>query len=169
MMVSLIQSNYMGFGSHVVIPGYGFGLQNRGAGFSLEPGHPNAVAPGKRPYHTIIPAFLTRAGAPVGPFGVMGGHMQPQGHLQVTLATVDGGLDPQAALDAPRWYWHSGRDVAVEPDFDPALVADLRERGHEVRVDPHEFYGYGQAIWRLPDGGYVAGSEPRADGCALGY
>jgi gamma-glutamyltranspeptidase/glutathione hydrolase len=169
MMVSLIQSNYMGFGSHVVVPGYGFGLQNRGAGFALTPGHPNAAAPGKRPYHTIIPGFLTRGGAPVGPFGVMGGHMQPQGHVQVVLSTVDGGLDPQAALDAPRWYWHSGRQVAVEPEFDPELLGDLRGRGHEVEVDGAEFYGYGQAIWRLPDGGYVAGSEPRADGCALGY
>ncbi|HWB36023.1 MAG TPA: gamma-glutamyltransferase, partial [Rugosimonospora sp.] len=170
MMVSLIQSNYMGFGSHVVVPGYGFGLQNRGAGFSLTPGHPNAVAPGKRPYHTIIPAFLTRGGAPVGPFGVMGGHMQPQGHVQVTLATVDGGLDPQAALDAPRWYWHSGRSVEVEPDLAPALVEDLRARGHEVSVnDSASFFGYGQAIWRLSGGGYVAGSEPRADGCAVGY
>jgi gamma-glutamyltranspeptidase/glutathione hydrolase len=169
MMVSLIQSNYMGFGSQVVLPGYGFGLQNRGAGFALAPGHPNVVAPGKRPFHTIIPAFLTRGGEPVGPFGVMGGHMQPQGHVQVTLSTVDGGLDPQAALDAPRWYWHSGRSVAVESGMDPALVADLRRRGHQVVVDDANFYGYGQVIWRQPGGGYVAGSESRADGCAVGY
>jgi gamma-glutamyltranspeptidase / glutathione hydrolase len=169
MMVSLIQSNYMGFGSQVVVPGYGFGLQNRGAGFALDPAHPNAVAPGKRPFHTIIPAFLTRGGEPVGPFGVMGGHMQPQGHVQVTMSTVDGGLDPQAALDLPRWYWHSGRSVAVESRLDPALVADLSARGHEVTVDDANFYGYGQAIWRQPGGGYVAGTEPRADGCAVGY
>ena len=175
MMVSLIQSNYMGFGSYVVLPGHGFGLQNRGGGFSLDPAHPNVVAPGKRPFHTIIPGFLTRDGEPVGPFGVMGGHMQPQGHVQLVSATVDAGLDPQAALGSPRWYWHAGRSVLVEPgllaeDSGRDAVAELRSRGHEITVvaEPSTF-GYGQAIWRLPDGGYVAGSEPRADGCALGY
>lgn len=170
MMVSLIQSNYMGFGSHVVLPGYGFGLQNRGAGFSLDPTHPNVVAGGKRPFHTIVPAFLTKNGEPVGPFGVMGGHMQPQGHVQVVMSTVDGGLGPQAALDEPRWYWHAGRDVRVESDMDSTLVDALRSRGHDVTVEDSAAYGYGQAIWRLPDGaGYVAGSEGRADGHAVGY
>ena len=169
LMVSLIQSNYMGFGSYVAVPGYGFGLQNRGVGFSLSPGHPNVVAGGKRPYHTIIPGFLTRDGRPVGPFGVMGGHMQPQGHLQLVMSTVDDGLDPQAALDAPRWYWHTGRQLRVEPALGTAAADDLRRRGHEVTVDESDVYGYGQAIWCLPDGGYVAGSEPRADGCAAGY
>jgi gamma-glutamyltranspeptidase/glutathione hydrolase len=169
MMVSLIQSNYMGFGSYVALPGYGFGLQNRGAGFALHPDHPNAAAPGKRPFHTIIPGFLTRDGDPVGPFGVMGGHMQPQGHLQLLVRTLDEGLDPQAALDAPRWYWHAGRRVHAEPALGEAVLADLRARGHEVVVGD-AFFGYGQAIWRLPDGaGYWAGSEPRADGCAIGY
>ncbi|HLL65688.1 MAG TPA: gamma-glutamyltransferase family protein [Micromonosporaceae bacterium] len=168
MMVSLIQSNYMGFGSHIVVPGTGFTLQNRGAGFSLDPAHPNVVGPGKRPFHTIIPGFLTRDGAAVGPFGVMGGHMQPQGHVQLVVSTVDGGLDPQAALDAPRWFWHSGRRVLVEEGL--AGVDGLRGRGHQVEVvpDPGAF-GYGQAIWRTPSGCYVAGSEPRADGLALGY
>ncbi|HXA63317.1 MAG TPA: gamma-glutamyltransferase, partial [Streptosporangiaceae bacterium] len=166
MMVSLIQSNYMAFGSHVVIPGYGFGLQNRGAGFSLDPAHPNVAAGGKRPYHTIIPGFLTRDGQAVGPFGVMGGHMQPQGHLQLVMSTVDEGLDPQAALNQPRWYWHTARDVRVEPGIDPE---PLRRRGHQVTVEESDVYGYGQAIWRQPNGGYVAGSEPRADGCAAGY
>jgi gamma-glutamyltranspeptidase/glutathione hydrolase len=167
MMVSLIQSNYMGFGSYVVAPGTGFGLQNRGAGFALSPGHPNAAGPGKRPYHTIIPGFLSRGGQPVGPFGVMGGHMQPQGHVQLVMSTVDDGLDPQAALDAPRWYWHAGLDVLAES----GIGADaLRRRGHRVTVDDGAgTYGFGQAIWRLPGGGYVAGSEPRADGCAIGY
>jgi len=176
MMVSLMQSNYLGFGSFVALPGYGFGLQNRGVGFSLDPAHPNVVGPGKRPFHTIIPGFLTRDGAPVGPFGVMGGHMQPQGHLQVVIGTVDGGLDPQAALDAPRWYWHTGREVAVEAALvagpeGAALLDGLRGRGHEISVtdDGGPQFGHGQVIWRLPGGGYVAGSEPRADGAAVGY
>jgi len=126
------------------------------------------VAPRKRPFHTIIPGFLTRGGEPVGPFGVMGGHMQPQGHVQLIAATLDDGLDPRAALAAPRWYWHAGRQVAVEPEL-AGMVPDLRDRGHEVRVEPERsLFGYGQAIWRLP-GGYVAGSEPRADGHAAGY
>ncbi|HET8683189.1 MAG TPA: gamma-glutamyltransferase family protein [Micromonosporaceae bacterium] len=175
MMVSLIQSNYMGFGSFVVVPGFGFGLQNRGAGFSLDAGHPNAVAPGKRPFHTIIPGFLTRAGQPVGPFGVMGGHMQPQGHVQLITSTADDGLDPQDALGVPRWYWHAGRLVHVEPALlataaGEAAVAGLRRRGHEVVVtDEPSLFGYGQAIWHRPGQGYVAGSEPRADGCAVGF
>ncbi|MFF5234295.1 gamma-glutamyltransferase family protein [Dactylosporangium sp. NPDC000521] len=167
-MVSLIQSNYMGFGSHVVVPGTGFSLQNRGAGFALAEGHPNEAGPCRRPFHTIIPGFLTRDAAPVGPFGVMGGHMQPQGHVQVVRSTVDDLLDPQASLDRPRWYWHAGLDVRLEPGLAGA-ADDLRRRGHRVRiVDEQGAFGYGQAIWRTPSG-YVAGSEPRADGAALGY
>lgn len=171
MMVSLIQSNYMGFGSFVALPGYGFGLQNRGAGFSLDPSHPNVLAPGKRPFHTIIPGFLTRDGEPVGPFGVMGGHMQPQGHLQLLVRTLDEGLDPQAALDAPRWYWHAGRRLHAEPEWGEPVLAGLRGRGHALDATPGSaFFGHGQAIWRATDGpGYVAGSEPRADGCAAGW
>jgi gamma-glutamyltranspeptidase / glutathione hydrolase len=170
MMVSLIQSNYQGFGSFVTVPGYGFGLQNRGAGFSLDPDHPNVAAGGKRPFHTIIPGFLTRGGAAVGPFGVMGGHMQPQGHLQLVLSTVDDGLDPQAALDRPRWYWHRGLEVLVEPEFPAALVDSLHQRGHEVSVtEDRSTFGMGQAIWRLAGGGYIAGSETRADGQAAPY
>ncbi|HEY9481818.1 MAG TPA: gamma-glutamyltransferase family protein, partial [Micromonosporaceae bacterium] len=170
MMVSLIQSNYMGFGSFVAVPGFGFGLQNRGAGFSLDPTHPNVVAGGKRPFHTIIPGFLTRDGAAVGPFGVMGGHMQPQGHVQLVSSTIDEGLDPQAALDRPRWYWHAGRSVQVESEMDPGLVSAMAARGHDITVADHGAYGYGQAIWKLPDGaGYVAGSEGRADGNAVGF
>ncbi|WP_245601741.1 gamma-glutamyltransferase family protein [Hamadaea tsunoensis] len=168
MMVSLIQSTYMGFGSFVTIPEAGIVLQNRGAGFRLEPGHPNVAAGGKRPFHTIIPGFLTRDGAPVGPFGVMGGHMQPQGHLQLISATLDEGLDPQAALARPRWYWDKGLRVLVEPDF--AGAAELSARGHDVVVEPEPgTFGMGQAIWRLPSGDYVAGSEPRADGLAAAY
>ncbi len=170
MMVSLIQSNYSSFGSHVVVPRTGIALQNRAAGFSLEPDHPNCLAPGKRPFHTIIPGFLSRGGTPVGPFGVMGGHMQPQGHVQLLVHSLDRGLDPQAALDAPRWYWSTGRAVTVESSVPAEVVAALRERGHEVTVaDDSDVFGCGQAIWRLPDGGYVAGSEARTDGCALGY
>jgi gamma-glutamyltranspeptidase/glutathione hydrolase len=171
MMVSLIQSNYMGFGSFVAAPGTGFGLQNRGAGFALDPAHPNVVAPLKRPFHTIIPGFLTRDGAAVGPFGVMGGHMQPQGHLQVIMSTVDDGADPQEALDRPRWFWHAGRTVLVEPDLlDDAGRRELAARGHDVSVSGEAGgFGYGQVIWRSPHGGYVAGTEPRADGVALGY
>ncbi|MGC5017530.1 gamma-glutamyltransferase family protein [Micromonospora sp. DT47] len=172
MMVSLIQSTYQAFGSHVVLPGYGFALQNRGTGFRLDPDHPNVVAPAKRPFHTIIPGFLTRDGAPVGPFGVMGGHMQPQGHVQLVSAALDGGLGPQAALDAPRWYWHAGRTLLVEPELaaEPGLVAGLRARGHEVAVaEEPSVFGYGQAIWRLESGGYAAGTESRVDGAALGY
>ena len=168
MMVSLIQSNYMGFGSYVVLPEFGFSLQNRGAGLSLVEGHPNAAAPGKRPFHTIIPGFLSRDGEAIGPFGVMGGHMQPQGHLQVVLATVDDQLDPQAALGRPRWYWSQGRQVFVEPELEGQ--EDLKRRGHEVSVVADRgLYGMGQAIWRIPDNAYVAGSEPRADGLAAGW
>jgi gamma-glutamyltranspeptidase/glutathione hydrolase len=167
-MVSLIQSNYMGFGSYVVPAGTGFGLQDRGAGFVLADGHPNVVGPGKRPYHTIIPSFLTEGGEPVGPFGVMGGHMQPQGHVQMVLCTVDGRLEPQAALDRARWYWHQGLDVQVEPGLAGA-VDELRRRGHSVTVaSSPDVFGMGQAIWRTT-AGYVAGSEPRADGQAMGY
>lgn len=172
MMVSLIQSTYLAFGSRVVLPGYGFALQNRGLGFRLDPAHPNVVGPAKRPFHTIIPGFLTRDGAPVGPFGVMGGHMQPQGHVQLLCATLDAGLDAQAALDAPRWYWHTGRTLLVEPALAavPGLVAGLRARGHEVAVaDEPSVFGYGQAIWRGLDGGYVVGSESRVDGAGVGF
>ncbi len=169
-MVSLIQSNYLGFGAHIVAPGTGVSLQCRGAGFSLDADHPNCLEPGKRPYHTIIPGFLTRDGLPVGPFGIMGGHMQPQGHLQLISNTVDYGMDPQAALDAPRWYWAQDRRVHVEPQVPAAIRADLAERGHEITTDnAADLVGCGQVIWRLAGGGYIAGTEPRADGCALGY
>jgi gamma-glutamyltranspeptidase/glutathione hydrolase len=140
------------------------------AGFSLDDGHPGCLAPGKRPFHTIIPGFLTREGLPVGPFGIMGGHMQPQGHLQLISNTVDYGMDAQAALDAPRWYWAQGRRVHVEPCVPSAVRSALAGRGHEITTDDAvDLVGCGQTIWRLADGGYVAGTEARADGCALGY
>jgi gamma-glutamyltranspeptidase / glutathione hydrolase len=170
MMVSLIQSTYNSFGSHVVAPGTGIALQNRAAGFSLDPAHPNYLEPGKRPFHTIIPGFLTHGGEAIGPFGVMGGHMQPQGHVQVMVNMLDYDMDPQASLDAPRWRWEEKRQVQVEPRVAPAVVEALRQRGHDIAVsDEVAFVGRGQIIWRLPSGVYVAGSEPRADGCALGY
>ena len=169
MMVSFIQSTYNAFGSHVVIPGTGIALQNRGSGFSLDPDHPNCLAPGKRPFHTIIPGFLAQDGVAIGPFGVMGGHMQPQGHVQMVVNTVDYGMDPQTSLDTPRWSWWEGRFVKLEP-CDPAIVAGLEQRGHEVDLDLEvDWAGRGQIIWRLPDGGYVAASDKRADGQAVGY
>lgn len=167
MMVSLIQSNYMGFGSGVVIPGTGVALHNRGHNFSLEAGHPNVLAPKKRPYHTIIPGFLTRTdGTPVGPFGVMGGFMQPQGHLQVILNTVRYGMNPQQALDAPRWQWMNGKTVEVEHELGGPLSRALQARGHDIRVqlNPNAF-GRGQIIWRDPKTGVLTGgSESRTDG-----
>ncbi len=166
-MVSFIQSNYMGFGSAVVVPGTGISLQNRGANFSLVAGHPNVIAPRKRPYHTIIPGFLTKDNEAVGPFGVMGGFMQPQGHVQVVLRTIDQRLHPQAVLDAPRWRWEQGQTVWVEPPTPESVVADLKARGHDVKIVaiPSAF-GRGQIIWRS-GGGLIAGSESRADGQAL--
>ncbi|KAB7743627.1 gamma-glutamyltransferase [Nostocoides sp. F2B08] len=169
--VGLIQSNFHGFGSGVVVPGWGIALQNRGSGFVLDEGHPNELRPGRRPFHTIIPGFLlrhTEAGGlePVGPFGVMGGHMQAQGHVQVVLQTV-AGADPQEALDAPRWRVE-GDVVLLEPGLADAADA-LRRRGHAVRVGTDGGFGRGQAIWRSPEGGWVAGSETRCDGLAAGY
>ena len=170
MMISMIQSNYAGFGSGIVVPGTGIALQNRGAGFVLEPGHLNLVAPGKRPYHTIIPAFLTQGGTALGPFGVMGGFMQPQGHLQMVVNQVDYGMNPQASLDAPRWQWLRGRAVAFEQGVANNIINGLATRGHGVDLlHSGGAFGKGQIIRRLPNGTYIAGSEPRADGCAVGF
>ncbi len=169
MMVSFIQSNYMGFGSGIVVPGTGIALQNRGACFSLDPKHPNSLEPGKRPYHTIIPGFLTKDGQALGPFGVMGGFMQPQGHIQMIVNTVDYRMDPQVSLDAPRWQWIQSQEVEIESDADPKIIEGLRARGHDVRVrEPGGHFGRGQILWRLPSGAYIAGSDKRADGYAAG-
>ena len=163
-MVSYIQSNYMGFGSGIVVDGTGIALQNRGADFSLDPSHANFLRPGKRTYHTIIPGFLMKDGLPVGPFGVMGGYMQPQGHVQVIMNHVDFHLDPQQALDAPRWQWMRDGRVTVETRFDPDLARSLRRRGHEVSVDLDTVsFGRGQMILRLPNGVLVGGTESRTD------
>ena len=164
-MVSYIQSNYMGFGSGLVVPGTGIALQNRGHNFSVDPAHDNCVAPGKKPYHTIIPGFLTRGAAPVGPFGVMGGFMQPQGHLQVVMNTVDFHLNPQAALDAPRWQWLQGKTVEVEHGTPRHIVEALARNGHDVRwAMGSGGFGRGEIIWRQPDGVLVGATEPRTDG-----
>lgn len=169
MMVSMIQSNYMGFGSGVVVPGTGISLQNRGANFTAAEGHPNAVSPNKRPYHTIIPGFVTKDGAPVMSFGVMGGTMQPQGHLQVMVRIADHGQNPQAACDGPRFRWVEGMQVSCETGFPDATLDELRRRGHDlVAVDDYNQFGSCQAIWRL-DGGYVAASDPRRDGQAAAF
>jgi gamma-glutamyltranspeptidase/glutathione hydrolase len=168
--VSFIQSNYEGFGSGIVVPGTGIALQNRGAGFIDRPGHPNDIAGGKRPYHTIIPAFTTASGRPHMAFGVMGGPMQPQGHLQVLSRVAASGWDPQSALDAPRWRLEGGRRVAVEPDLPETTVQSLRARGHEVVIAPSRdvSFGGGQAIARLPQC-WCGGSDGRRDGQAVGY
>jgi gamma-glutamyltranspeptidase/glutathione hydrolase len=173
-MVSLIQSNYMGFGSGVVVPGTGVSLQNRGHGFTLERGHPNVVAGGKRPFHTIIPGFLCKDGRPQMSFGVMGGNMQPQGHVQTLVRMLCHGQQPQAACDAPRWKVATGRAIDFERTMAPDLVAALRALGHhaEATVDTYMDFGSGQFIWRLsddPQDGYVAASDSRRDGQAAGF
>ena len=168
--VSLIQSNYMGFGSGVVVPGTGISLQNRGAGFSLAPGHPNEVAGGKRPYHTIIPGFVTRDGAPLAAFGVMGGPIQPPGHVQTLVRLVDYGMNPQAALDAPRWKLNAGPSVDLEASAPASLRDGLIARGHPLASVPDSYmdFGAGQFIVKTGDG-YVAASDPRRDGQAAGF
>ena len=167
MMVSFIQSNFMGFGSGVVVEG--ISLQNRGSNFVLEPGHPNCVGPAKRPYQTIIPGFVTKNGRPVMSFGVMGGTMQPQGHMQVMVRIADYEQSPQAACDGPRFRVVQGMQVSVEDGFPAASLEELKHRGHRiVTVDDYNQFGCGQMIWKL-DGGYLAASDPRRDGQAAGY
>lgn len=159
-MVSYIQSNYMGFGSGLVVPGTGIALQNRGNTFSLDPSHANCLEPNKRTYHTIIPGFLTRNGDAVGPFGVMGGYMQPQGHLQVIMNTLDFDLNPQASLDAPRWRWDEGKKVYLEKKFPHHIGKSLARKGHNIQYSLHSgSYGRGQIIWKLDDGVYAGGFE----------
>jgi gamma-glutamyltranspeptidase/glutathione hydrolase len=168
MMVSFIQSNYMGFGSGVVVDG--ISLQNRGGTFVVKPGHPNCVGPSKRPYQTIIPGFLTKDRKPVMSFGVMGGTMQPQGHAQVIVRIADYGQNPQAACDGPRFRVVQGMAVSVEEGAFPASTLDeLKRRGHQIiTVDDYNQFGSGQLIWKL-DGGYFAASDPRRDGQAVGF
>ncbi|USN99972.1 MAG: gamma-glutamyltransferase family protein [Phycisphaeraceae bacterium] len=174
-MVSYIQSCYTGFGSGIVVPGTGISLQNRGCCFTLEDGHPNAPGPSKRPYHTIIPGFVTAPGwdgeaAPLMSFGVMGGYMQPQGHAQVMVRIADFGQNPQAALDAPRWRVDDGLTVNIEPGFDETVYKGLADLGHEVvRAEARTVaHGRGQIIYALEDG-YLAASDLRSDGQAVGF
>jgi len=170
MMVSYIQSNYQGFGSGIVVPGTAISLQNRGAGFTLEEGHPNCVGGGKRPYHTIIPAFVMRDRAPLMSFGVMGAHMQAQGHLQMMIRIIAGGQNPQAAADAPRWYLTEDSHLSLEPGFSLAIREGLQQRGHRLTPDaPTSLFGGAQLIHCMPGGGYCAASDPRKDGQAVGF
>ena len=173
MMVSFIQSNFMGFGSGCVEPEFGVSLQNRGHAFSLDAGA-NQVAPGKRPFHTIIPAFLSKDGQPVMSYGVMGANMQPQGHMQTLVRMLDYKQSPQAACDAPRWRYNAGFEINVEAAMNPATVQGLAERGHRTEVinDSYQDFGAGQFIWRAGNpkvDGYVAASDARRDGQAVGF
>lgn len=160
-MVSFIQSNYNGFGSGIVIPGRGISLNDRGHNFSMDTASDNCLGPRKKSYHTIIPGFLTKDGEAVGPFGVMGAFMQPQGQLQVLLNTIDYHLNPQAALDAPRWQWIGGKTIEVEPEMPQEVIDGLRVRGHDIVVKGDiQTYGRGQIIWRSEAGVLVGGTEP---------
>ena len=177
MMVSFIQSNYMGFGSGCVEPQFGVSLQNRGHAFAVRSGglNPaNLVAPGKRPFHTIIPAFLTKDGQPVMSYGVMGANMQPQGHVQTLVRMLDYQQNPQTACDAPRWRYNEGLVINVESAMDPHTVKGLQALGHQMEVinDSYQDFGSGQFIWRMGDPkvqGYVAASDSRRDGLVAGF
>ena len=174
MMVSFIQSNYMGFGSGVVVPGTGVSFQNRGVGFSMDPKSSNVVQGHKRPFHTIIPGFLTRDGEPVMSFGVMGGDIQPQGHIQTVIRMVDYHQQPQAACDAPRWKVNRDFTLDVESTMRASTIAGLEKLGHSLKAidDPYMDFGSGQFIWRLSKNlqdGYVVASDSRRDGQAVGF
>jgi gamma-glutamyltranspeptidase/glutathione hydrolase len=171
MLVSLIQSNYMGFGSGVVVPGTGISLQNRGAGFTLERGHPNQVAGGRRPYHTIIPGFATRNAQPLMAFGVMGGPIQPPGHVQIVARMLDHSMNPQAALDAPRWKVNADQSIELEAGASSELRSGLAALGHALDAVPDTYmdFGAGQVVMRAGDAGCVAASDWRRDGQAAGF
>lgn len=163
-MVSFIQSNYMGFGSGIVVKDTGIALQNRGSDFSLNPEDANCLKGGKRTYHTIIPGFILKDGKAVGPFGVMGGYMQPQGHVQVAMNFIDFHMDPQQALDAPRWQWMRDHSVTVETRFDMEMARLLRQKGHMIRPDlSTPSFGRGQMIVKLDNGVLCGGTESRTD------
>ncbi|MFB5662823.1 gamma-glutamyltransferase family protein [Alteribacillus sp. HJP-4] len=165
-MVSFIQSNYQDFGSALLVPGTGILLQNRGHNFSLNPDHSNFLQPGKKTYHTIIPGFITKDKQPIGPFGVMGAFMQPQGHVQTVMNMIDFKLNPQAALDAPRWQWLKDKQIMLETSAPPHVIEGLAARGHEVVISPDSNeLGRGQVIWRDPESHVLyGGTESRTDG-----
>ncbi|MDR3231536.1 MAG: gamma-glutamyltransferase family protein [Synergistaceae bacterium] len=164
-MVSMIQSNYMGFGSGLVVPETGIALHNRGNNFSLDEASPNVLAPEKKPYHTIIPGFLSRDGKAVGPFGVMGGFMQPQGHVQVVTNMIDFGMNPQEAIDAPRWQWVGGKTIEVEQGVPGHIALGLTARGHDIKMLPDTgTFGRGEIIVRTEYGTLAGATEPRTDG-----
>jgi gamma-glutamyltranspeptidase / glutathione hydrolase len=170
-MVSMIQSNYMGFGSGLVVPKTGIALHNRGHNFNLDEKSPNFLSPGKKPFHTIIPGFITKGHVGIGPFGVMGGFMQPQGHLQVIMNLFDFNLNPQSALDAPRFQWMVDKKVILEPDVPKFIVKGLIKKGHEITIE-HDLgaFGRGQIILRDEKSGvYSGGTEKRADGTIASY
>ena len=168
--MSFIQSNYKDFGSGIVLPGYGLNLNCRAAGFSLDPASDDFLLPRKKPYHTIIPGFLTKDGKAVGPFGVMGAYMQPQGHVQVVMNTVDFLLNPQASLDAPRWQWIEGKKIWLEDRVPAEIVEDLRRRGHEITIkSDYTSFGRGEIIWRDDNGVLAGATEPRADGTVAAW
>ena len=169
-MVSFIQSNFQGFGSGIVVPKYAISLNDRASGFSLDPTSDDYILPGKKPYHTIIPGFLTKDGEAVGPFGVMGGFMQPQGHVQVITNTIDFMMNPQAALDAPRWQWTNGKRIEMESSIPENIVKGLRKKGHEVVItEDSSGFGRGQIIWRKSKNVLVGATEPRADGTVAAW
>ncbi len=169
-MVSWIQSNFRGFGSGVVDPATGISFNDRAENFRFDESHANALAGGKRPYHTIIPGFLTKDGEAVGPFGIMGGFMQPQAHMQVMQNLIDYGMNPQQALDAPRWQWIGGKKVEMEQEWPNALVNQLLAKGHQMIVQPNPYHmGRGQMILRLPSGVLAGGTEKRTDGQIMCY
>lgn len=167
-MISFIQSNNQGFGSGLVVPGTGIALQNRGRTFSLNPGHDNCLEPEKKTYHTIIPGFLTHNGRPIGPFGVMGGFMQPQGHIQIIMNTIDFHLNPQSALDAPRWMWMDGKTVRLEHGIPEHVAVELIRRGHEI-IWVNGSLGHGEIIWMDDNGVLIGGTEPRTNGCIAAW
>ena len=179
-MVSLIQSNYRDMGSGITVPGLGFGFQDRGEIFTMEPGHANVYAPGKRPFHTIIPVFVMKDGQPWLAFGVMGGAMQPQGHVQILVNLIDYGLNLQEAGDAARWQHDGSTDydhpkmrdggwVYLESGIPWDVVAELKRRGHDIRTDLGGFGGYQAIEWDAKNHVYLGASESRKDGQAAGY